>query len=121
MAYPVRDINPSKGCIIQPFCRLYYTTKSSGHKKGASKGVKRPLYECSKKGRKCYILSNWSGIKELPLTLQTGMSGESLLILIPQILLGGSHHFCLTSLVSFRLLIWFLWIYHRLPLCQLTI
>ena len=62
MAYPVRDINPSKGCIIQPFCRLYYTTKSSGHKKGASKGVKRPLYECSKKGRKCYILSNWSGI-----------------------------------------------------------
>ena len=85
MAYPVRDINPSKGCIIQPFCRLYYTTKSSGHKKGASKGVKRPLCECSKKGRKCYILSNWSGIKELPLTLQTGMSGESLLILIPQI------------------------------------
>ena len=28
---------------------------------------------------------NWSGIKELPLTLQTGMSGVSLLIPIPQI------------------------------------
>jgi hypothetical protein len=31
---------------------------------------------------------NWSGIKELPLALQTGMPGESLLILIPQIF-GG--------------------------------
>jgi len=56
-----------------------------GDKKGASKGVKRPLCECSKKGRKCYTLSNWSGIKELPLTLYTGMCSVSLLIPIPQI------------------------------------
>ena len=50
MAYPVRDINPSKGCIIQPFRCLYYTTKSSGHKNGASKGVKRsPLYAIARK------------------------------------------------------------------------
>jgi len=36
---------------------LYYTTISLGLKKGASKGVKRPPSECSKKGRKCYILN----------------------------------------------------------------
>jgi len=29
----------------------------SAHKKGASKGVKRPPYRCSQKGRKGYIVN----------------------------------------------------------------
>ena len=49
ISYIVRVINPSKGCIIQPFRRLYYTIISLGRKKGVSKGVKRPQTDVTRK------------------------------------------------------------------------